>query len=398
MKANATLMTLLMMTTALAGCAGSSDTDHEISGTSWIVMTQIEGYDARDTIQALGEYGISVRTFGGDGDIEDYFIAGFNSPADGCPYGTVAHSEDESLCGLGTDMDMGMSSTWRVDDNGHLEVSATMLMGGDEFDMEMDEMTCNMMADSMWEIGHMSHYSVETNVNWLENENACELEMAQKMKVILNDEGLVIHSLHPIMAQEIGMSEESCMVGIEWTGGLTLVGSNPNALTESEMSALDALLDRCPDPIPEDAVVWECELQVRLDSLPDLSEQSFNDSISEHPGYPEWCGRIVPDNLALDDSEPSLPPAEEMYGLYTEWGLWARSETHWMDSYFDQDWCSDNPDGVWDENYGMCVVPVDCPTEADSQLLYEECLPWQWARYHWSGDYLYIGMPSDRWM
>ena len=87
-----------------------------------------------------------------------------------------------------------------------------------------------------------------------------------------------------------------------------------------------------------------------------------------------------------------------MYGLHTEWGLWARSETHWMDSYFDQDWCSDNPDGVWDENYGMCAMPVGCPAEADSQLIYEECLPGQWARYHWSGDYLYIGMPSDRWM
>ena len=146
----------------------------------------------------------------------------------------------------------------------------------------------------------------------------------------------------------------------------------------------------------DDAVVWDCRLDVRLDSLPDFSEQSFNDSISEHPGYPEWCGAIVPENLALDGSEPNLPPAEDLYGGYW-WGwLRARSATRYVDSWYSQEECSAN-EGTWDEDYSMCSFPVDCIPEADSQLIYEECLPSQYARYHWSGDYLYIGMPSNSW-
>tara|TARA_B100000676_G_scaffold5928_1_gene5444 strand:+ start:311 stop:1477 length:1167 start_codon:yes stop_codon:yes gene_type:complete len=388
MKIHAVSIVLLLTASALAGCAGSSDTDHEISGTSWIIMIQIDGYDARETLSELGEYAITVKTFEKDGESRDYHIAGFNSPDDGCPYGTVAQSENELLCGSSMDMDMGMGNTWRVDDNGHLDISTTMLMSG-EWDDEIDEMECNMMALDMgpWE----SHYSTETNYNWLENENACEMEMVVKMKVILSDEGLVIHRLHPIG------SEEQCIVGIEWTGKLTQVGSNPNALTESEIDTFDALLNQCPEPIPWDAVVWECELNVRFASLAELSAQSYNESISDHPGYPEWCGRVVPDNLALDGSESNLPPAEEMYGIITDWWMYARNETHWMDSWFEQEDCN-NEGEYWDEKYGMCAMPVGCPTEADSQLIYEECIPWQWARYHWSGDYLYIGMPSDRWM
>ena len=126
--------------------------------------------------------------------------------------------------------------------------------------------------------------------------------LLEKMKDIIEDGAIVYHTLHPISGGVI--SEEECAVGIEWTGQAEL--------TESEIATFDALLSQCPDPIPYDAVVWECELQVRLDSLPDLSEQSFNDSISEHPGYPEWCGRVIPYPLSLDDSESHLPLAEEM--------------------------------------------------------------------------------------
>ena len=169
---------------------------------------------------------------------------------------------------------------------------------------------------------------------------------------------------------------------IEWTGQAEL--------SESEVSTFGELLSKWPAVIPYDAVVWECELQVRLDSLPDLSEQSFNDSISERPGYPEWCGGIVPDNLTLDGSEPNLPPGEEMYGLHYGYGVYARNETHWMDSWFEQEDCN-GEGGYWDEKYDMCAIPTGCPAEVDSQLIYEECLPGQWARYHWSGDYLYIG-------
>ena len=385
MKIQAVSIVLLLTASALAGCAGSSDsdTDHEIAGTAWIVMSQVEGYDAGEIIGELGEYAISIRAFGEDGSMEDFFLAG----EDGCPFGTVPNSEDELLCELSMDMDMGMEANkWRIDDNGHLEFSSNMLISGDDFGEEMDEMGCNEMADFLGGSGGMS-YSVENTINWLDDENVCDFGMQIKIKVIIEDGSIVYHTLHPISGG--GISEEQCSVGIEWTG--------QTEITESEISTFDALLNQCPDPIPEDAVVWECELNVRFASLAELSAQSYNESISDHPGYPEWCGRIVPDDLALDGSEPNLPPAEEMYGFIMDWWMYARNETHWMDSWFEQEDCN-NEGEYWDENYGMCAMPVGCPTEADSQLIYEECLPWQWARYHWSGDYLYIGMPSDRWM
>ena len=385
MKIQAVSIVLLLTASALAGCAGSSDsdTDHEIAGTAWIVMSQVEGYDAGEIIGELGEYAISIRAFGEDGSMEDFFLAG----EDGCPFGTVPNSEDELLCELSMDMDMGMEANkWRIDDNGHLEFSSNMLISGDDFGEEMDEMGCNEMADFLGGSGGMS-YSVENTINWLDDENACDFGMQIKIKVIIEDGSIVYYTLHPISGG--GISEEECSVGIEWTG--------QTEITESEIDTFDALLNQCPDPIPEDAVVWECELNVRFASLAELSAQSYNESISDHPGYPEWCGRIVPDDLALDGSEPNLPPAEEMYGFIMDWWMYARNETHWMDSWFEQEDCN-NEGEYWDENYGMCAMPVGCPTEADSQLIYEECLAWQWARYHWSGDYLYIGMPSDRWM
>jgi len=383
MKIHAVSIVLLLTASALAGCAGSSDsdTDHEISGTSWIIMTQIDGYDAVETIE-VGEYSISIRTFGEDGSMEDFFFAG----EDGCPFGTIPNSENELLCELSMDMGIDMEANkWRIGDNGHLELSSAMLIGDEEWGEEMDEMTCNEFADTMWEIGGMSGYSIETTISWIDDENACEFEVQMAMKVIIGDGTIVYHSLHP------AMEEEECVVGIEWTGQAEL--------NESEIPTFDALLDQCPDPIPWDAVVWECELQVRLDSLPDFSEQSYNDSISDHPGYPEWCGRVVPDDLALDGSEPNLPPGEEMYGLHYGWGeLYARNETHWMVSspWFEQGDCNGEGE-YWNEKYDLCAFPIGCPAEIDSQLIYEECLPGQWARYHWSGDYLYIGMPSDRW-
>ena len=385
MKIRAVSIVLLMTASAFAGCAGDSDTDHEIAGTSWIIMSQIDGYGAGEMIEEFGEYAISIRTFGEDGSMEDFFFAGEG----GCPFGTIPTSEDELLCELSMDMDMDMGAAkWRIDDNGHLEYSSNMLMSGDEWGEEMDEMSCNMMAD-IWlnEMSLTMSYSVETTVSWVDEENACDLGMKIKMKVIIEDGTIVYYTLHPVSGGSI--SEEQCSVGIEWTGQAEM--------TESEISAFDALFEKCPEPIPYDAVVWDCELNVRFASLADLSAQSYNESISDHPGYPEWCGRIVPDDLALDGSESNLPPAEEMYGIITYWSMYARNETHWMDSWFEQEDCN-NEGEYWDEKYGMCAIPVGCPTEADSQLIYEECIPWQWARYHWSGDYLYIGMPSDRWM
>ncbi|MEC7685998.1 MAG: hypothetical protein VYB47_00315 [Candidatus Thermoplasmatota archaeon] len=386
MKIHAVSIVLLLTASALAGCAGSSDsdTDHEIAGTTWIVLTQIEGYDAGQMIEQFGEYAITIRTFGENGSMDDFILAG----EDGCPFGTVSFSEDELLCEWSMDMGMDMeANTWRIDDYGHVEFSSGMIISGDDLGEEMDEMSCNMMANYWLNEREDFSYSVETTINWMDDENACEFGMQVDMKVIIEDGSIVYYTLHPVSGG--GISEEECAVGIEWTGQAEM--------TESEISTFDALLDQCPDPIPWDAVVWECELNVRFDSLAELSAQSYNESISDHPGYPEWCGRVVPDDLALDGSESNLPPAEDMYGIITDWWVYARNETHWMDSWFEQEDCN-NEGEYWDEKYGMCAMPVGCPTEADSQLIYEECLPWQWARYHWSGDYLYIGMPSDRWM
>ena len=304
--------------------------------------------------------------------------------------GTVSYTEDESLCvaDMSSLGEMSVSMEWRIDDNGHLIMSSVMVMGEDNSDMGMDEVDCNMMVGMMGDNEYLSHYSIEYTVNWLDDENACEIGSEIKMTMILGPckagRCIAYHLVHPVMEDDmVGMN---CAVGIEWTG--------QTELSESELASIQSLFSRCPAAIPSDAVVWDCRLDVRLDSLPDFSEQSFNDSISEHPGYPEWCGAIVPENLALDGSEPNLPPAEDLYGENWGGGVWARSETRYVNSWYSQEECSAN-EGTWDEGYSMCSFPVDCIPEADSQLIYEECLPSQYARYHWSGDYLYIGMPSN---
>jgi len=296
--------------------------------------------------------------------------------------GTVSYTEDESLCALDMSFSYGMElikREWRINDNGHLIISTVTVMGGDDFEMEMDEVDCNMMEDAF-----MSHYSIESTVNWLDDENACEIGSEMKMTLILDDGNLVFHVVHPVMEDD--MLVMACTVGIEWTG--------QTELSESELATIQSLFSRCPAAIPSGAVVWDCRLDVRLDSLPDFSEQSFNDSISEHPGYPEWCGTIVPENLSLDGSASNLPPTEEFYGMNDGYGVFSRSGTSWMHYWVAQEGCS-GLGGTWDEDYSMCSVPVDCIPEADSQLIYEECLDPPYARYHWSGDYLYIGKPSN---
>ena len=91
--------------------------------------------------------------------------------------GTVSHTEDESLCVVDMSSlgEMSVNMEWRIDDNGHLIASSVMVMGGDNFAMEMDEMTCNMMAGMMVSQEITAHYSVEYTVNWLDDENACEI-------------------------------------------------------------------------------------------------------------------------------------------------------------------------------------------------------------------------------
>jgi hypothetical protein len=351
------------------------------------MTAEMPGYDAEEMIEEFGFDVISIRTFGEDGSIEDFSLAG----VEGCPMGTVSYTEDESLCVADTSSlgEMSASMEWRIDDNGHLIMSSVMVMVDDNSELAMDEMDCNMMGGMMEDNEYLSHYSdIEYTVNWLDDENACEIGSEMKMTMILGPckagRCIAYHLVHPVMEDDgVGMP---CVVGIEWTG--------QTELSESDLASIQSLFSRCPAAIPSDAVVWDCRLDVRLDSLPDFSEQSFNDSISEHPGYPEWCGAIVPENLALDGSEPNLPPAEDLYGENLGGGVWARSETRYVGSWYSQEECSAN-EGTWDEDYSMCSFPVDCIPEADSQLIYEECLPSQYARYHWSGDYLYIGMPSN---
>jgi len=368
---------------------------------------------------------ISIRTFGEDGSIEDFSLAG----VEGCPMGTVPHTEDESLCvaDMSSLGELSVNMEWRTDDNGHLIMSSVMVMGGDNSAMEMDEMFCNMMGGMVGEEDYMSHYSIEYTVNWLDDENACEIGSEMKMTTILEPckagRCIVYHLVHPVMDQHLpagitqlealrmgdllyylitGANEKSslagadmtCAVGIEWTG--------QTEFSQSELTTIQSLLSKCPAAIPSNAMVWDCEVLIWLDSLPDLSAQSFNDSTSNHPGYPEWCGTIVEDDLALDDSEPNLPPSEDLYGVHWDDGVvggdgvvWARSETRYVDSWYSQEECSAN-EGTWDENYSMCSFPVDCiPIEADSWLIHEECSGESiYTPYYWSGDYLYIGTNS----
>ena len=365
---------LLLTTSALAGCVGDSGSDDiDIAGTSWMLT------DMDMMSEPYGMELITIMTFSEDGSIEDFLL---NTTSEGCPIGTVSHTEDESLCAL--DMSFSIKKEWRINDNGHLIISAVMVMRGDDFEMEMDEVTCNMMVGMTVEDEYMSHYSIENTVNWLDDENACEIGSEMKMTLILDDGNLVYHVVHPVMEDD--MLVMACTVGIEWTG--------QTEWSESELATIQSLFSRCPAAIPYGAVVWDCRLDVRLDSLPDLSAQSFNDSASEHPGYPEWCGTIVPENLSLDGSASNLPPTEEFYGMNDGYGVFSRSGAKWMHYWVAQEDCS-GLGGTWDEDYSMCSVPVDCIPEADSQLIYEECLDPPYARYHWSGDYLYIGKPSN---
>ena len=50
--------------------------------------------------------------------------------------------------------------------------------------------------------------------------------------------------------------------------------------------------------------VWACAVDVRVDSLPDTSFESFREKANEHPGFPEWCGeegRVQSINLPPED-------------------------------------------------------------------------------------------------
>lgn len=97
MKANATLMTLLMITTALAGCAGDESLSEELGGTTWVTIDESPGPGNFDWTS------ISVVTFNEDGTLEEAYFA---HAQDGCDesLGLVPSEEDPGLCFMTMDL------------------------------------------------------------------------------------------------------------------------------------------------------------------------------------------------------------------------------------------------------------------------------------------------------
>ncbi|MBF93146.1 MAG: hypothetical protein CMB78_05165 [Euryarchaeota archaeon] len=152
--------------------------------------------------------------------------------------------------------------------------------------------------------------------------------------------------------------------------------------------------DDCGDNSDEVVIrdsVWHCVVNVNLDSLEDYNSSSFRSKVSDHPGFPEWCGEEVPENLSLKDTQPNLPPPEVPFGSYHENANFynARNETHYFASGHPN--CGDSG-SHWSEAYELCAIPIQGSFAADADHMYEDCCGW--SRYHWTGDYLYIGLPA----
>ena len=75
--------------------------------------------------------------------------------------------------------------------------------------------------------------------------------------------------------------------------------------------------------IPEestDAVLWDCRIEVPFAGL---DEETYQAKIEQHPGYPEWCGEMVPRGMLVNDPGPgfldgsnsSLPPPDDLLSL-----------------------------------------------------------------------------------
>tara|TARA_B100001175_G_scaffold88205_1_gene74268 strand:- start:131 stop:1327 length:1197 start_codon:yes stop_codon:yes gene_type:complete len=398
MKANATLMTLLMITTALAGCAGEESISEELGGTTWVTIEESPGPGFLDWTS------ISVITFNEDGTLEEAYFA---HNQDGCDetLGLVPSEEDPSLCFKTMDMfGSGDSSedsmTWDITEDGTLIVTQSMSFTGDG----VDENFC----DEMREYGFDTHdYSTTAVVSWEGESGICDISLRQWGKLILGDGTLVSHPLHRVT--EGNSSDIACTLGVPWTGQ-----------DQASIGWLvhEELLSLCPEPVPVGTAVWECRIEVPLNGL---DAEAYRESVEQHPGYPEWCGSPVPAGMDvenpgsnfLDDSEPRISPAEDVYGSADEWGKWGRNETHFLGSWpgpeecntmtiYDIfnwiDWPDNRPEGEvgqWDEEASLCATPVPCESEIDSRFIYEGCWPSPYAQYHWTGDYLYIGQISE---
>ena len=172
--------------------------------------------------------------------------------------------------------------------------------------------------------------------------------------------------------------------------------------------------------IPEESTetaIWDCRIEVPVAGL---DVETYQAKIELHPGYPEWCGGLAPRGMLVSDPGPSfldgsnstLPPSDDLYGFADEWGSWGRNESHYVGTWPEPEECSTTtffdifywiewPENLteaemsyWDEEISMCATPVPCESLVDSQLIYEWCWPYPYVRYHWTGEYLYIGQVS----
>ena len=394
MKSQALSIVLLLILTTSSGCISDSN-DNELAGTSWIIIPDF----GTDVMEIYNEYGmeiVTIRTFNANGIVEDAML-----PTDeGCPAFTIMDPNDDSLCimdAAALDIGTGLEANqkWSIKGNGELILSGEMRMGENYF-VELEsgdgEDFCDMMrgiANDLEGGVYANKYSMSIKLIWLDMENECVMSTEMRMSWELKDGNLLYHTVHP--SRESMSLEASCVYGIEWTG--------QTELSQSELDRIQTLSSNCPVPIPDDEDVWFCHVDIKLDSLPDFSKQSFNNSEIEHPGYPDWCGTIIEYPLALDDSEPNLPPSEDLYG-HNWWGeVWARSKTRMVDSSISQSSCHSHENGVvWDEELSMCSMEIFCDSEEDSRFIYEVCDDDGWesyTRYQWQGDYLYIGLDFD---
>jgi hypothetical protein len=479
MKMRATSMVLLMIASAFAGCIGDSEGDDplsgtsSLSGTSWVLYDLGHGYDEGDYESVwsfnddgtldVGDYGSFASllpaivlsyicdngevirfSWVNDGveDCEDGSDEGVSEgdmPEDGvgvgCIYPRSPREMDEMLC---VEVVEGVQMMWSIDARDYLVISYVVSINNNNAvdDFKITEEDClegfEIFSDTFIRTeystmtGQTIDYSVSSGVTW-DEEGGCEIRVDTTHIFSVEDGTILIHSSHPTtrgiqFVSVGGLSGESiCLFGLAWTDLTHAENPDFGILENLRSSCLDIFLgpltlDEYDLRYGDDANVWDCSLDVRLDSLENFSAESFEAKTSDHPGYPEWCGAMVPENLSLDGSEPNLPPPEDLYGQYwLGYGGYfsARSETRLVDSWYTQEQCID-PDfgnGTWDEDISMCSWPVDCESEADSQLV-ESSVAWlgwnsgyhsydEWrgfcvyARYHWSGDYLYIGMQSN---
>ena len=146
--------------------------------------------------------------------------------------------------------------------------------------------------------------------------------------------------------------------------------------------------------------VWSCAVDVRVDSLDDTGFDSFEAKTLDHPGFPEWCGTPVGD-LQISETQPNLPPADDVYGALIDDPEWqhigARNASHWHE-FWTEDYggspqnCEDMA-GTWVDEYESCAFPAPSDMAIDGELI--QGGDGQWTRYVWSGDYLYLAVPTS---